>query len=56
MKSLKILIRPKDREILMRKFNCSESLVYKAIRYESNGMISRKLRSYAMNFLKCHLI
>ena len=52
----RIIIKPEDKEFLKRMFDCSISQVYKAVRFENNGLTSRKIRSYAMNFLKCYLI
>lgn len=52
----RIIIKPEDKEFLKRMFDCSLFTVYKAVRFENNGLVSRKIRSYAMNFMKCYLI
>lgn len=52
----KIIIKPKDKVFIKRKFNVSMSAIYKAMSFQHEGVMSRRIRSYAANHLKCYLI
>lgn len=52
----RVIIKPEDKIFLMKLFDCSMSIVYKALSFKHDGKKSRLIRSYAMNHLKSFLI
>ena len=52
----RILATPKQCKEIERHFKCSQSLVYDALKYKKNGLLARKIRSYAINILKCPVV
>lgn len=52
----KILATSKQRKELAKMFDCSLVMVYYTLNFERNGLLSRRIRNYAINILKCPVI
>lgn len=42
-----------DRKRIMQKFNTVPSVVSDALKFKCNSVFQRKIRSYAVNYLRC---
>lgn len=51
-----IVISSETRRELREKFQCSESTMTNALRFESDSLLCRKIRSYALNFCKSYFL
>lgn len=49
----KIYTKKGDREKMMAVFNCKKCAVSYALNFQRDSLLSRKIRDYAINELKC---
>lgn len=49
----KIYTKKGDREKMMEVFNCRRNTVCYALNFQRDSLLSRKIRDYAINELKC---
>lgn len=52
----RVLATPAQYKFLIDHFKCSTSMVYHSLKFEKNGILARRIRSYAINTLKCPVI
>ena len=52
----RVLATPQQRKEIERNLKCSKSMIAYALDFQNNGLLSRKIRSYAINILKCPVI
>ena len=52
----RVLATPQQRKEIERNLKCSQALIYFALKFQNNGLLSRKIRSYAINILKCPVV
>ena len=52
----RVLATPQQRKFLAEKFKCAKSMIHYALKYDKHGLLARKIRSYAINILKCPVV
>lgn len=52
----RVLVTADKRKLIATQLNCSKQQISNALVFANNGLLSRKIRSYAINVLKCPVI
>ena len=52
----RVLATPQQRKEIAKHIKCTQAAITLSLRFKRNGLLARKIRSYAINILKCQVI